>query len=227
MTESHQMHAIENLAVVTSQLDKAHDKLRACCEAEGLLPIYDEVLEYFCGKNAYPNYSLNDWLADINFQYSVLQGSYAHYRISLVMAHLVSARTKANSEKLGLAMKMLRNAEAFLYGLREPLPSVYLDSRIEGRSRSQKGGHCKNLIGICRSLLECLKDNHRLDAVDFKSSDEAINHAIEMLISNEQYGDEKSMEIRRFYPQIFRNWLRINPEESVVFKEYTGFEWCE
>ncbi|WP_394486565.1 hypothetical protein [Roseateles sp. BYS96W] len=203
-------------------------EFRSQCEEEGLLSTYEEVHEYHLGEDAYPSYSLSDWLRDAEFRYGVLQGTWEHYRVSLVMAHVASAKAEMDRGKSASANKLLQHAYMLRHDLRGDLPSIYVDPNIEDKRPSQRGGHVKDVNRRCKAILNCLEDNHKLDGKDFKSFDEAVEYAIDMLIAEGQGEDvEKLRRMKRSYPGLFKDWLRLNADDAARFKVCTGIAWSD
>ena len=206
-----------------AQIDAAKEKLRAFCEAEGLLPTYKDVHEYFLGKDAYSGYSLKDWLGDAEFRYKTLGATLAYYRVSVVMAHIVRAKYKLQQGKASAVEKRLCKIESLMQELPSFLPEIYLDILAKEPNSARLGGDAKKLYRRCHLILKSLKVNHDLDGVDFKSFNESVAYAIEMVIHDEGVkGVQILKEWRRFYPYVFKRWLFANPKSMALFEKYTG-----
>lgn len=215
----------EEAATLAQQLDQAQSDLRALCESEGLLSIYEELYEHFLGEDSETTFRLNDWLRETEFRHQYFKGySLAHYQISLVMAHIVGAHDTLRNGLNSRAQKSLKEANCLTKELFSLLPEIYLDALVEEPSAPRRGGNVNNLVKKCSAILDCLRVVHDRDVVDFKSSSEAISYAIDMMINNNEIKDSKEREkLKRFFPFIFRRWLSGGHEEAELFKVYTGF----
>lgn len=212
-----------DLKLFSAQIEAAQEKLRAFCEAEGLLLTYKDVHEYFLGKDAYSGYSLKDWLRDAKFRYEVLDGTLGYYRLSIVMAHIVRTKYKLQQGNASAVEKRLCKIESLMQELPSFLPEIYLDILAKEPNSARLGGNAKKLYRRCRSILKCLKTNHDLDGIDFKSFNESVAYAIEMVIHDEGVKNVKILkEWRKFYPYVFRRWLSVNPKSMALFEKYTG-----
>lgn len=219
--------AVEAAAVADS-LAKLLSDFRTQCEVEGLLPTYRKVYRHFLGHDAYVGYSLDDWLRDAEFRYEALHGEREYYRISIVMAHVASAKADMDRGKYAAAKKLLQVAEMLRHDLKGDLPSMYVDPSIGDRRPSQRGGLVKDVNRKCRAILSCLEDNHKLDGKDFKSLAEAVEYGIEMWIAEEQFDSIDSLkQLKDSLHWVFKDWLRVNTDEAERFKVCTGFAWNE
>lgn len=228
MTELEMSYHGDEANALAEQLDAAQSELRTLCETQGLLPTYQELYEYFFGEEAFPNYSLKDWIHDAKFRHKYLNETWVNYRISLVMALIVSGRAELHRGNLTSAKEMQENAETLRYDLQAPLPSVYLDYRIEKQSPVRRGGYVKDVNRKCKTILNGLKTNHDLDGKDFKSFAEAVEYGVGMMLVDEKIEDvEKIVELKQFSHDVFRNWLRSNPNDATRFERYTGIAWNE
>lgn len=213
-------------AILAESLARAESELRAQCETEGLLSTYEEVYEHFLGEEAYVGYSLRDWIRDAKFQYKDLQATWEHYRISLVMAHIVSAKVEIDCGRFASAEGMLQDAGILRHDLKGNLPFTHVDPGIADQRPSQRGGLVKDLNRKFKAILNCLEDNHKMDGKDFKSFDEAVEYGIEMWIAEEQsHGAEKLKQLRGSLPKLFKDWLRLNADAAARFKVFTGIAW--
>lgn len=211
---------------VADSLAKLLIEFRAQCENEGLLSTYEQVHEYHLGEDAFPDHSLNNWIRDAEFQYEVRQATWEHYRISLVMAHFVSAKAEIGRGRFASAKKLLQRADMLRHDLRGDLPSIYVDPSIGDQRPSRRGGLVKDLNRKCQSILNCLEANHKLNGKDFKSFDDAVEYGIEMWIAEGQSDSaDKLKQLKGSLPGLFKDWLRLNADEAARFKVCTGIAW--
>lgn len=213
-------------SVVVEQLNSVLGELRSACQIDGLLSTFEQVHEHHLGEEAYPNHSLSDWIRDAEFRHEVLQATWEYYRISLVMAHVVSAKAEIDRGKFASAKDMLQRADTLRHDLKGDLPSIYIDPSIADKRPSQRGGLVKDMNLKCKLILSCLETNHKLDGKDFKSFDEAVEYGIEMWIAEGKSGGADGLkQLKDSLPGQFKDWLRLNADEAERFKDFTGIAW--
>ncbi len=215
-------------ATVADSLVKLLNEFRAQCEAGGLLSTYEEVYEYHLGEDAFFDWTLDDWLRDAEFRFEALRGEWEYYRVSLVMAYIVSSKVDLGRGKFASAKAMLQSAEMLRHDLKGDLPSIYVDPSIGDQRPAQRGGLVKDLNRRCRSIMNCLEVNHKLDGKDFKTFEEAVEYGVEMWIAEGQsYGVDKFKPLHDSLPGLFKDWLRLNADEAARFRVFTGIAWNE
>jgi hypothetical protein len=219
---------------LAAEINKTKLDLRDLCEIEGLLPIYEERLEYFFGEEAYVGYSLKDWLQDVAVKNDLPGTTLAFRHISLVFAYIVDAHDKLSKSKLLSVQKRLQKAKSLMRKFRECLPDIYWDMRFRESNKAKVGGYTKDYYRKCNALLGQLEVNHhhevdgRFAGVDFKSFGEAVSFAIEALIAEEDYRDPQLVkELRQYYPLAFKGFLSEEQGAADRFKGYVGFAWNE